>query len=90
MTLRRPTVGRVSFAAPAPIAGVGGAFEMEFKVLCLSRMKEQVITIGPDIEVKILDIRGDKVRLGITAPRGVAVDRKEVAESKKQGKVKRA
>ncbi len=34
--------------------------------------------IGDDIEVVVVDIRGDKVRLGITAPKKISVHRKEV------------
>jgi carbon storage regulator len=37
--------------------------------------------IGDDVEIVIVDVRGDKVRLGITAPRSVSVHRKEVYES---------
>src|SRR5882757_5589482 len=47
-------------------------------MLVLSRQRDQSIIIGEDIELTIVDIRGDKVRLGITAPRDVAVHRKEV------------
>jgi creatinine deaminase len=47
-------------------------------MLVLSRQKDQSIKIGDDIEVTIVDLRGDKVRLGINAPRSVAVHRKEV------------
>ena len=47
-------------------------------MLVLSRQKDQTIKIGDDIEVIIVDIRGDKVRLGINAPRTVSVHRKEV------------
>src|SRR5262245_58915620 len=50
-------------------------------MLVLSRQLEQAIMIGDDIEVKIVDLRGDKVRLGITAPREVNVHRKEVYEA---------
>ena len=34
--------------------------------------------IGDDVEITIVDVRGDKVRLGINAPRSVAVHRKEI------------
>ncbi len=34
--------------------------------------------IGDDVEITIVDVRGDKVRLGITAPRTISVHRKEV------------
>ena len=37
--------------------------------------------IGDDIEISIVDVRGDKVRLGITAPKNVSVHRKEVFEA---------
>ncbi len=50
-------------------------------MLVLSRQKDESIMIGDDVEIVIVDVRGDKVRLGITAPRSVAVHRKEVYES---------
>ena len=37
--------------------------------------------IGDDIEITIVDVRGDKVRLGINAPRGISVHRKEVYDA---------
>ena len=50
-------------------------------MLVLSRQRDETIMIGDDIELTIVDIRGDKVRLGITAPASVAVHRKEVYEA---------
>lgn len=50
-------------------------------MLVLSRQRDETIMIGDDIEVTVVDIRGDKVRLGITAPREIAVHRKEVYEA---------
>ncbi len=50
-------------------------------MLVLSRQKEESIIIGDDIEVTIIDVRGDKVRLGINAPKSITVHRKEVYES---------
>ena len=50
-------------------------------MLVLSRERDETIKIGDDIEVTIVDIRGDKVRLGITAPREISVHRKEVYEA---------
>lgn len=47
-------------------------------MLVLSRKANQRITIGKDIVVTVVDIRGDKVRLGIEAPQDVAVHREEV------------
>ena len=50
-------------------------------MLVLSRQKDESIMIGDDVEIVIVDVRGDKVRLGITAPREIAVHRKEVYEA---------
>ena len=49
-------------------------------MLVLSRQKGESIIIGDDMEVVIVDVRGDKVRLGINAPRAVSVHRKEIYE----------
>lgn len=57
-------------------------------MLVLSRQRDETITIGDDIEVTVVDIRGDKVRLGISAPKQVPVHRKEVyLEIKRANKV---
>ncbi|NIA21936.1 MAG: carbon storage regulator CsrA [Anaerolineaceae bacterium] len=50
-------------------------------MLVLSRQRNQTIMIGDLIEISIVDIRGDKVRLGITAPVSIPVHRKEVYEA---------
>ena len=50
-------------------------------MLVLSRQRDETIMIGDEIEITIVDIRGDKVRLGITAPTRIAVHRKEVYEA---------
>jgi carbon storage regulator len=50
-------------------------------MLVLSRQRDETIMIGDDIEITIVDIRGDKVRLGITAPSQIAVHRKEVYDA---------
>lgn len=47
-------------------------------MLVLSRQKDESIMVGDDVEITIVDVRGDKVRLGITAPREIPVHRKEV------------
>lgn len=49
-------------------------------MLVLSRRRDENIMIGDDVIITILDIRGDKVHLGITAPAAVAVHRQEVYE----------
>jgi len=53
-------------------------------MLVLSRQRGETVMIGDEIEVTIIDVRGDKVRLGITAPRNVSVHRKEVYDSIKR------
>ena len=53
-------------------------------MLVLSRRANQAIMIGPDIVVRVLDIRGDQVRIGVDAPRSVAVHREEVAAEIRQ------
>jgi carbon storage regulator len=50
-------------------------------MLVLSRMRDQTIVIGDNIEITIVDIRGEKVRLGISAPPEVSVHRKEVYDA---------
>jgi len=50
-------------------------------MLVLSRQRDETIMIGDSIEITVVDVRGDKVRLGITAPTSVAVHRKEVYEA---------
>jgi len=47
-------------------------------MLVLSRNKNESIMIGDDVEVLIVDIKGDKVRLGITAPKHIPVHRREI------------
>lgn len=53
-------------------------------MLVLSRQRDQTIMIGDDIEITVVDIRGDKVRLGINAPSHITVHRKEVYEAIKR------
>jgi carbon storage regulator len=50
-------------------------------MLVLSRQRDESIIIGDNIVVTIVDIRGDKVRLGIQAPTEVPVHRREVYEA---------
>ena len=53
-------------------------------MLVLSRQKDETIMIGDDVEITIVDIRGDKVRIGISAPSEVPVHRKEVYDAIKR------
>ena len=53
-------------------------------MLVLSRQRDETIMIGDDVEITIVDIRGDKVRLGINAPRHIQVHRKEVYDAIKR------
>lgn len=53
-------------------------------MLVLSRQRDETIMIGDDIEITIVDIRGEKVRLGINAPPHIPVHRKEVYEAIKR------
>jgi carbon storage regulator len=50
-------------------------------MLVLSRQRDESIMIGDNIVVTIVDIRGDKVRLGINAPTEIPVHRQEVYEA---------
>ena len=49
-------------------------------VLVLTRKVNQSIVIGDEIEVVVLEVRGEQIRIGIRAPRDVAVHRKEIYE----------
>ena len=53
-------------------------------MLVLSRHRDESIMIGDDVVITIVDIRGDKVRLGIDAPNHVPVHRQEVYEAIKR------
>ncbi len=50
-------------------------------MLVLSRQRDESIIIGDNIVVTIVDIRGDKVRLGIDAPNEIPVHRREIHEA---------
>jgi carbon storage regulator len=52
--------------------------EAPHSLLVLTRKSNQSIMIGDDIEVSVLSIMGEKVRIGIQAPRNIPVFRKEV------------
>lgn len=50
-------------------------------MLVLSRHRDESIMIGDDIVITVVDVRGDKVRLGIDAPTDIPVHRQEVYEA---------
>ncbi|MEE3392279.1 MAG: carbon storage regulator CsrA [Lachnospiraceae bacterium] len=47
-------------------------------MLALARKKNESIMIGDDIEVVVLDVKGDQIKIGINAPKSVPVYRKEI------------
>ena len=53
-------------------------------MLILTRRPQETIRVGEDITITILGVEGNKVRVGIAAPRNVAVDREEVFERKQR------
>ena len=63
-------------------------------MLVLSRQRDETIMIGDEIEIKVVGVRGHKVKLGIEAPKQVPVHRREVyerirKEAQKSGRVKK-
>ena len=54
------------------------------KMLVLSRHKSEAIRIGDDVTIVVVEIRGDKVRLGIEAPKDMPVHRSEIHEALKR------
>ena len=58
-------------------------------MLVLSRKRNESLVIRDDIVITVIDIRGDKVRLGIDAPKDVPVHRREVYEAIKKAEQQR-
>lgn len=50
-------------------------------MLVLSRKRDESIVIGDNIEITVVDVKGDQVKIGVKAPRAVSVHRKEVYEA---------
>jgi len=50
-------------------------------MLVLSRQRDQSIIIGDNVVITVVDVRGDKVKLGIEAPKEIPVHRQEVYEA---------
>lgn len=59
-------------------------------MLVLSRKRQEVICLGDDITITVVEIRGDKVRLGVVAPKETPVHRREVFDAilKRDGEVR--
>ena len=55
-------------------------------MLVLSRQRDESIMVGDDVEITIIDVRGDKVRLGIIAPKNIPVHRREIYDAIKREK----
>jgi carbon storage regulator len=53
-------------------------------MLILTRRPQETIRVGDDITITILGVEGNKVRIGIAAPRNVVVDRQEVYDRKQR------
>jgi carbon storage regulator len=58
-------------------------------MLILTRHPSESILIGPDVIVTVLAIRGDQVRIGISAPRDIPVHREEIAQRIRQEQANR-
>jgi carbon storage regulator len=64
-----------------------GAFHYlanEASMLILTRRAGEALRIGDEIEVTVMAVNGSQVRIGISAPRDIAVDREEIAERKRR------
>lgn len=59
-------------------------------MLVLTRKKEESIMIGDEIEITVVSVSGGQVQLGIDAPRGIPVHRKEVYDDIKQANIEAA
>ena len=69
------------------VANLGDKFDSTKEctvMLVLSRKKNESIVINDDITIVVVEIRGDKVRLGVEAPKEVPVHRKEVYDAIKR------
>lgn len=81
---RASTESRSRILAPgAATESFGPAFfsPQEDRMLLLSRKRNERIEIGEDVSIVVVEIRGDKVRLGIQAPEHITVHRQEVADA---------
>lgn len=53
-------------------------------MLVLSRKRDESIIIGDDVTITVVDIKGEQVKIGVTAPKTVSIHRKEVYEAIQQ------
>lgn len=58
-------------------------------MIVITRQKDESIMIGDKVEISIIDVRGDKVRLGISCPRSISIHRKEIWEAMQREKKKK-
>lgn len=63
---------------------------MRFRVLVLARKPNQSIMVGDHIEIKIIEIKNDQVKIGIEAPKSVVIHRKEIYEEIKEANLQSA
>ena len=59
-------------------------------MLVLSRKKDEVVVIGDNIEITIVEIKGDTVKLGISAPRDIKIYRGELLEAIRKANIEAA
>jgi carbon storage regulator len=59
-------------------------------MLVLARKVGQSIVIGDNIELTVIEVRGEQVRIGVQAPRSIAVHRKELLEQVRAGNMEAA
>lgn len=57
-------------------------------MLILSRKLNEIVQIGPDIYIQVMELSGSRVRLGICAPRQMPVHRAEVAQAIEEAKLR--
>jgi len=63
------------------MAGKEYNYRKESVMLVLSRKRDESIKIGDDVEITVVDVRGNVVRLGITAPKSIPVRRREIYDA---------
>jgi carbon storage regulator len=82
--MTRPILNYLAHELHFPQVGVTGILTEGNTMLVLTRKSGQQIVIDSDIRVTILEVQGNRVRLGISAPVDVKVDRKELEERNKR------